>query len=164
MQSRERLADDRACLKEMTVFTFQHEMTVFSFSQTEPVFWFEVGRRGQCYAGRRQCLFVVENTQGRGDAVLSTVRSRASQAAPTQETYNTRAQPLCWRKPPGGGHGSPLQDSSLENRTDRGAWRAAVHSALKSWTLKQRSVLGRWWFVNLVCTWKLSKEHAQAAP
>ena len=28
---------------------------------------------------------------------------------------------------PGGGHGSPLQYSCLENPMDRGAWRAAVH-------------------------------------
>ena len=28
---------------------------------------------------------------------------------------------------PGGGHGSPLQDSCLENPMDRGAWRAPVH-------------------------------------
>ena len=28
---------------------------------------------------------------------------------------------------PGGGHGNPLQYSSLENPMDRGAWRATVH-------------------------------------
>ena len=28
---------------------------------------------------------------------------------------------------PGGGHGSPLQDSCLENPMDRGAWRSPVH-------------------------------------
>ena len=28
---------------------------------------------------------------------------------------------------PGGGNGSPLQDSSLENSMDLGAWRATVH-------------------------------------
>ena len=28
---------------------------------------------------------------------------------------------------PGGGHGNPLQYSCLENRMDRGAWRATVH-------------------------------------
>ena len=36
---------------------------------------------------------------------------------------------------PGGGHGNPLQCSCLENPTDRGAWRAAVHRVVKSWTL-----------------------------
>ena len=35
---------------------------------------------------------------------------------------------------PGGGHGNPLQYSGLENSMDRGAWRAIVHGAAKSWT------------------------------
>ena len=35
---------------------------------------------------------------------------------------------------PGGGHGNPLQYSCLENPMDRGAWRATVHRAAKSWT------------------------------
>ena len=38
---------------------------------------------------------------------------------------------------PGGGHGNPLQDSCLENPTDRGAWRAIAHSVRKSWTQLQ---------------------------
>ena len=33
---------------------------------------------------------------------------------------------------PGGGNGSPLQYSCLENSTDRGAWRATVHGVMKS--------------------------------
>ena len=32
---------------------------------------------------------------------------------------------------PGGGHGNPRQYSCLENNTDRGAWRAAVHKSHK---------------------------------
>ena len=35
---------------------------------------------------------------------------------------------------PGGGHGNPLQYSSLENPMDRGAWRATVHRVTKSQT------------------------------
>jgi len=35
---------------------------------------------------------------------------------------------------PGGGHGNLLQNSSLENAMDRGAWWAAVHGVAKSWT------------------------------
>ena len=31
---------------------------------------------------------------------------------------------------PGGGHGSPLQYSCLENPMDRGAWRAALHEVI----------------------------------
>ena len=41
---------------------------------------------------------------------------------------------------PGGGHGSPLQYSCLENPMDRGAWRAVAHRVAKSWTqMKQLS-------------------------
>ena len=35
---------------------------------------------------------------------------------------------------PGGGHGNPLQYSSLENPMDRGALRATVHAVTKSQT------------------------------
>ena len=35
-------------------------------------------------------------------------------------------------KIPGGGHGSPLQYSCLENPMDRGAWRATVHRVSES--------------------------------
>ena len=34
----------------------------------------------------------------------------------------------------GGGNGNPLQDSCLENSTDRGACRATIHGVAKSWT------------------------------
>ena len=34
----------------------------------------------------------------------------------------------------GEGNGTPLQYSCLENPTDGGAWRAAVHGVTKSWT------------------------------
>ena len=35
---------------------------------------------------------------------------------------------------PGGGNGNPLQDSSLENPTDRGPWQATVQRVAKSQT------------------------------
>ena len=38
----------------------------------------------------------------------------------------------------GGGHGSPLQCSRLENPMHRGAWRAAVHRVAKRWTQLRR--------------------------
>ena len=41
---------------------------------------------------------------------------------------------LGWGRPPGGGHGNPLQYSSLENPMDRGAWWATVHGIAKSQT------------------------------
>ena len=41
-------------------------------------------------------------------------------------------------RPPGGGHGTPLQYSCLENPMDRGAWRAAVHRVTQSQTRVKR--------------------------
>ena len=35
------------------------------------------------------------------------------------------------RRSPGGGHGTPLQYSCLENPMDRGAWQATVHGVTK---------------------------------
>ena len=35
---------------------------------------------------------------------------------------------------PGGGNDNPFHYSYLENPTDRGAWRAIVHSITKNWT------------------------------
>ena len=37
-------------------------------------------------------------------------------------------------RPPGGGHGNPLQYSCLENPVDRGVWRAAAHRVTYSQT------------------------------
>ena len=39
-----------------------------------------------------------------------------------------------WGRPPGGGHGGPLQYSCLENPMDRGAWWAIVRPVAKSRT------------------------------
>ena len=39
---------------------------------------------------------------------------------------------------PGGGHGSPLHYSCLENPMDRGAWRARVHGVTKTRTRLKR--------------------------
>ena len=37
-------------------------------------------------------------------------------------------------KSPGGGNGSPLQYSCLEDPMDRRAWQATVNTVTKSWT------------------------------
>ena len=41
-------------------------------------------------------------------------------------------------RPPGGGHGNPLQYSCLKNPTDRGAWGATVHGVAQSRTRLKR--------------------------
>ena len=53
-------------------------------------------------------------------------------------------------RPPGGGHGNPLQYSCLENPMDRGAWRATVHRAGHGWSdlayiHRTRAALFRFW-------------------
>ena len=65
---------------------------------------------------------------------------RASQVAlvvknlPTmQETRDAGSLPGLGRSP-GLGNGNPLQHSCLGNAMNRGAWRATVHGAIKSWT------------------------------
>ena len=42
---------------------------------------------------------------------------------------------------PGGGYGSPLQYSCLENPMDRGAWRATVYGVTKSRTQLKRLIM-----------------------
>ena len=41
-------------------------------------------------------------------------------------------------RPPGGGHGNPLQYSCRENPMDRGAWWTLDHSVAKSWTWQKQ--------------------------
>ena len=73
---------------------------------------------------------------------------RASQVALVVKTLPPNAEyirdvgssPVLGRSP-GGGHGSILQYSCLENPMDRGSWRATVHRVAKSWTqVKQLSM------------------------
>ena len=49
------------------------------------------------------------------------------------EIRDARSIPRLGR-PPGEGHGNPLQDSCLENPMDKGAWRATVHGVTQSRT------------------------------
>ena len=56
---------------------------------------------------------------------------------------------------PGGGHGSPLQFTCMENPMDRGAWWAAVHSISGSDTTEatkhKRFFIEHFWFL-VPCT------------
>ena len=57
--------------------------------------------------------------------------------ANTGDTRDVGSIPRSGR-PPGGGHGNPLQYSYLENPMDRGAWQATVHGFTKSQTQLKR--------------------------
>ena len=73
------------------------------------------------------------------------VASRASQVAlvaknplaNTKDARDTGSIPGSGRSP-GGGHGSPLQYSCLENPMEGGAWRATVHGVAKGQTQLKR--------------------------
>ena len=58
----------------------------------------------------------------------------------TQKVKNLPAMQETWvpslelGRSPGEGNGNPLQYSRLRHPMERGAWRATVHEAAKSWT------------------------------
>ena len=58
------------------------------------------------------------------------VKSWSSKAGDTRDSGSV----LGSGRFPGGGHGNPLQYSSLENPVDRGAWWAVVHRVAQSRT------------------------------
>ena len=58
------------------------------------------------------------------------VKNPSSDAGDSREVSSVPG----WGRSPGGGNGTPLQDSCLENPTDRGAWQAIVHGVAKSRT------------------------------
>ena len=67
----------------------------------------------------------------------------SSSSANAVEARDVGSTPGLGRSP-GGGHGSPLQYSYLENPVDRGAWLETVHWATESQTgLKQLSTHAR---------------------
>ena len=55
---------------------------------------------------------------------------KKNSSANAEDIRDTGSIPGLGRSP-GGGHGNPLQYSSLENPMDRGAWRATVHGGHK---------------------------------
>ena len=63
-------------------------------------------------------------------AVMSSVREDESEESPCIEE-DPGSIPGSGRSP-GGGHGTPLQSSCLENPMDRGAWWATVRGVAKS--------------------------------
>ena len=80
------------------------------------------------------------------------VRAAREQGMKDTESRNTTLQwcaggtvvkNLLMQEAPGGGHGSPLQDSCLENPMGRGAWWATVHGVAESDTTE--GACRSWW-------------------
>ena len=63
----------------------------------------------------------------------------------------------------GEGNGYPLQYSCLENLMDRGAWRATVHGATKSWTSISMSQIQTAKYFCMVRMWSNRKSHSLLA-
>ena len=88
--------------------------------------------------------FVSDMQEGPGVQSLLLVSSRLSNRFPLwlsgkESAFNAGAEGDVGSVPelgrsPGGGHGTPLQYSCLENPTERGAWWATVHRVAKSQT------------------------------
>ena len=72
---------------------------------------------------------ITTSVPGLGDSqVVLVVKSLPASAGDVKDTGSI----LGSGRSPGGGSGNPLQDSCLENPTDRGAWRVAVRGVTKS--------------------------------
>ena len=71
-------------------------------------------------------VFLPGESQGRGSLVSCRLRGRIE----SNTTEATQQQ----QREMGEGNGNPLQYSCLENPMDGGAWQAAVHGVVKSWT------------------------------
>ena len=78
-----------------------------------------------------------QNWRGSQGPDVQVKESGASQVAlvvknpPVGDTRDSGSIPGSGRSL-GGGHGTPFQDSCLENPMDRGAWQATVHSIAES--------------------------------
>ena len=89
-------------------------------------------------AGRRHNLFIYNinhynhsvPTMYRASQVAQVVKNPLANAGDTRDAHSTPGS----GRSPGRGNDNPLQYSSLENSTDRGAWRATIHGVTKSWT------------------------------
>ena len=85
------------------------------------------GVGGRCLLQGRHCWLV----SGQGRARLRTLSISSSKKGPPADAGDVGLIPGSGRFP-GGGNGSPLQHSGLENPMDRGAWWATVRGVAKS--------------------------------
>ena len=66
----------------------------------------------------------------RASQVAQMVKNPLANAGDTRDSSSTPGS----GRSPGRGNGNPLQNPSLENSMDRGAWQPTVHGIAKSWT------------------------------
>ena len=86
---------------------------------------------------KKRWFFFSQASLYRASQVTLVVKNLPASAGDLRDTGAIHESGGC----PGGGHGSPLQYSCLENPMDRGAWRAIDHWVAKSRTrLKRFSV------------------------
>ena len=69
---------------------------------------------------------------------ISGKKKKKKNRLPMQQTWGDSGSLLGSGRSPGGGHGSPLQHSCLENPMDRGAWQATVHRTAQNRTRLKR--------------------------
>ena len=89
-------------------------------------------------AGRRHNLLTYNNnnynhsvpTMYRASQVAQVVKNPLANAGDTRDASSTPGSGIS----PGGGNGNLLQNPSLENSMDRGAWQPTVHGLAKSRT------------------------------
>ena len=92
----------------------------------------------QCYT----CRWIRKNTVIWGSFRSDSVVRICLQCRSCRDMDLTSGSGRC----PGGGHGSPLQYSWLENPVGRGAWQATIHGVVKSqkWMKQQHACTVIW--------------------
>ena len=115
-------------------------------------------------AGRRYNLLIYNNnnynhsvpTMYRTSQVAQVVKNPLANAGDKRDAGSTPGS----GRSPGVGNGNPLQNPSLENSMDRGAWQPTVHGVRKSWTWLSTHTRTRrfrqWFCLNLMTTLKSS--------
>ena len=105
----------------------EHHLTGRSFSSGP---WVFLGKRSMAIRRMTSILDKLSFTGKKTHQVALVVKNKQANAGDAGDAGSIPG----WGRPPGGGHGNPLQYPCLENPTDRGAWRATVQGVAKSQT------------------------------